>query len=146
MLGVHPELVSQLVETGQARLVFWPVLNHGGPSVYASLAAQCAGEQDPALFWPMHAALFENQNQLYSADRDYFVNTAVSVGVEQAAFESCYDNPDSLAALRSLDTIRGERGVFSQPQFDLNDNRLIGYQTVETFVEAVNLIVETQNE
>lgn len=146
MLGVHPELVSQLVETGQARLVFWPVLNHSSPSVYASLAAQCAGEQDPALFWPMHATLFENQNQLYSADRDYFVNTAVSVGVEQSAFESCYDNPDSLAALRSLDTIRGERGVFSQPQFDLNDNRLIGYQTVETFVEAVALIVESQNE
>lgn len=128
--------MADYVQTGRVKIVFWPVLNHGDPSVYSTLAAECAGQQDPALFWRMHSFLFENQSELWGADRDYYVETAVLLGADQAAFEACYDGPDGLDTVLALDAIRRERSIFSQPVFDINGNLLFGSQDYETFAQA----------
>lgn len=120
MVGTEPEVIKNYVMDGRVKIVFWPVLNHGNPSVYSTLTAHCAGAQDPAKFWEMHEVLFENQNALWSATRDYFVDKAVSLGLDQSTFESCYDNPEALADVMALDNIRRDRGVYAQPVFDAN--------------------------
>ena len=83
MLGTEPDIIRDYVETGQVKLVFWPVLNHGNPSVFSTLTAECAGQQDPDLFWSVHETLFENQGELWGADRDYYVQTAVAAIIER---------------------------------------------------------------
>lgn len=138
MLGTEPELVRNYVDNGRVRLVFWPVLNHGDPSVYATLTAHCIGLQDAALFWDAHATLFERQRELWSATRDDFVNTAVQLGVDQAAFEQCYDDGTALAEVLALDVARKERGIFSQPVFDIAGTLVGGALPYELFSAALD--------
>lgn len=138
MLGTEPQLIANYVDTGQAKLVFWPVLNHGDPSVYSTLTAFCAGAQDPELFWALHEVLFARQGELWRATRDFYVNTAVAAGADQAAFEACYDDPAQIAALTALDAIRRERGIFSQPVFDVAGNVFAGLQPYERFATIVD--------
>ena len=138
MLGTEPQVIENYVEEGKVKLIFMPVLNHGNPSVYSTVAAHCAGEQDPAHFWQMHNLLFENQGELWSATRDYFVEKAVSLGLDQAAFEACYDSPEALAEVMTLDSIRRDRGVFGQPTFDANGLVFAGAVPYEQFAAALD--------
>ena len=142
MLGTEPDILRNYVMNGQVKLVFWPVLNHGNPSVYSTLTAECAGQQDPDLFWALHKYLFENQGDLWSAGRDYFVETAVSLGVDQTEFEACYDGTAGLAQVMELDNGRRQRGIFSQPQFDINGYIFVGAQPYETFAETLDASLE----
>ncbi|NJM41142.1 MAG: thioredoxin domain-containing protein [Anaerolineae bacterium] len=45
MLTTEPEIIERYVRTGQLKLVFRDVLNHGERSERASEAAACAGRQ-----------------------------------------------------------------------------------------------------
>lgn len=136
MLGTEPEIVASYVQTGKVQIVFWPVLNHGDPSIYSTLTAVCVGQQDPQLFWDVHEQLFQNQGELWGANREYYVNTAVRVGADQAAFTACYDDPAALAQVMQLDALRRQRGIFNQPTFDVNGNILAGSIAFETFAQA----------
>lgn len=140
MLGTEPEILANFVATGRVKLVFWPVLNHGNPSVYATLTAECVGQQDPALFWQMHQYLFANQADLWQANRDDYVRMAVAIGADQAAFEACYDGPDGLATVLELDNIRRQRSIFSQPTFDINGEIFVGAQPYENFAAVFNAL------
>lgn len=133
MLGTEPQIVVNYVESGQVKLVFWPVLNHGDPSVYSTLAAECVGQQSADAFWEIHELLFNNQRDLWTAGRDYYVNAAVSVGVDQTTFEACYDDPSALNTVLTLDELRRQRGVFSQPVFDINGEIIAGSRSYEVF-------------
>ncbi len=137
MIGTEPDIVTNYVETGLVKVIFWPVLNHGNPSVYSTITAECVGQQSEELFWEAHQVLFENQRDLYRADRDYYVQTAVALGADQAAFEACYDSPDSLAQVQQLDEIRRQWGVFSQPTFDVNGRVFSGAQPFSVFEEVI---------
>lgn len=137
MLGTEPDIVSNFVATGQVKVIFWPVLNHGSPSVYSTITAECVGQQSVEAFWAVHHHLFENQQDLWSADRDYYVDTAVTIGVDQAEFEACYDNPDTLSHVQKLDEIRRQWGVYSQPTFDVNGRVFSGAQPFSVFEEVI---------
>ncbi len=138
MLGTEPQLVADYVTTGRVKIVFWPVLNHGNPSVYSTLAAECAGQQDPALFWVAHGVLFEQQDELWSANRDYYVTLAESLGADRAAFEACYDDGSGLAQVTALDEMRLQRGIFGQPTFDVDGQVFAGLQRYEVFQAAID--------
>lgn len=142
MLGTEPQLVADYVETGQVKLIFWPVLNHGNPSIYSTLTAECAGQQDPALFWALHEGLFRQQDGLWTADRDFYVRLAAGLGADQATFEACYDDPAALERVMELDTIRRQRGVFGQPTFDVNGRLLAGLASIDDFRTVLDATLE----
>ena len=133
MLGTEPEIIDAFVESGEARIVFWPVLNHGDPSVFSTLTAECVAQQDIDLFWEIHHHLFENQAQLWSADRDYYVNAATKIGADRETFEGCYDGMEAMDHILELDALRRARGVFGQPTFDVNGQIFYGSQSFNTF-------------
>lgn len=134
MLGTEPQVKDVYVSTGQVKLVFWPVLNHSG-SPFVHGAAECIAQQDINAFWEVHDYYFQNQGDLWSATRDYYINSAVLVGVDQAEFERCYDSGEGIAAVQALDEIRRDRGVFSQPTFDVNGQIFLGAQPFQIFAE-----------
>lgn len=138
MLGTEPDVVANYVETGQARIVFWPVLNHGDPSVYSTLAAECVAQQDIDAFWELHQLLFLNQSELWQAGRDYYVEAATAVGAQREPFESCYDGGGALEHVLSLDEARRERGIFTQPVFDVNGDLFYGSQSFDTFAGVID--------
>jgi protein-disulfide isomerase len=140
VLGTEPDIIANYVETGRVKLVFWPVLNHGDPSLYSTLTVECMGQQSPDLFWVAHEYLFANQADLWRADRDYYVNTAGSLGADQAQFEACYDGPDGIATVLALDDIRRQRSIFSQPIFDINGEIFVGAQPYEDFAAVFDAL------
>jgi protein-disulfide isomerase len=143
VLGTEPDVVTTYVETGNVRIVYWPVLDHGSASLNAHAASECIGRQDVDAFWEIHDRFYANQNELWSADRAYFVNAAVSVGVDQAAFESCYDNREGHTTVTELDSIRRERGIFNRPTFDINGQMLLGSQPFSTFMGFIDAFLNS---
>lgn len=133
MLGTEPEIIANDVASGRVRLVFWPMLDHGDASLNAHAAADCVGRQDAQAFWELHDRFFANQFELWNADRTYFVQAAVDVGVDQPTFESCYDSGQGHAAVTALDAQRRERGIFQRPSFDINGELLVGAQSYDVF-------------
>lgn len=137
MLGTEPDVIETYVETGEARIIFWPVLNHGDPSVHSTLAAECVAQQDIDAFWELHQFLFMNQSDLWQADRDYYADAAEAVGVQRELFESCYDGGAALEHVLALDQARQERGIYTQPVFDVNGQLLHGLQSFDTFAGVI---------
>lgn len=133
MLGAEREIVANQIANGQVRLVFWPMLDHGNASLNAHAAADCIGRQSADAFWQVHDHFFANQGDLWRADRDYFVTTAVAAGVDQVEFETCYDSGTGHAAVIELDSIRRDLGIFNRPTFDINGQLLVGSQPYEVF-------------
>lgn len=142
MQGTEPQLTQEFVESGQVKFVFWPVLNHGNPSVYSTVTAECIGQQSPDLFWEAHDQLFGRQSELWSADRDWYVTFATEIGADQATFESCYDDGSGLARVMELDDLRRQRGVYSQPTFDIGGNLIAGLPSYEVFQQTLNTALE----
>lgn len=142
MLGTEPDIVDAYVTVGQVRLVFWPVLNHGNPSVFSTLTMECVAQQDMAAAWELHHIMFQNQRDLWSADMDYYVNQAVAVGADKEAFTQCYTDEAAMAQVLKLDQIRQERGVYSQPVFDFEGKGyLVGAQPFDVFSAAIESLL-----
>lgn len=142
MLGTEPTIVAEYVETGRIQYIFWPVINHGLPSVYATVTMQCVGEQEAEWAFVAHQRLFENLDQLYGATRDYFIDTAVSIGANREQFVACYDNPATVEQVMALDAIRQERGVVNQPVFQLNEQFVFGAPSLAQFRAALDGALE----
>ena len=137
MLGSGRGIPASGVAAGQVGLVCWPTRDLVPNSLNAATAATCAGEQDPAAFWAAHDTLFENQGDVYGADRQYFVDVAAGLGLDATAFAACYDGTAVREQLAALDAARREAGIFNRPTFDLNGQRLIGAQPYDTFAAAI---------
>lgn len=141
MLGTEPEVLVKFVETGQLKLVFWPMLDHGDASLNSHAAADCIGQQSPDAFWQIHDQFFAEQEELWGADRDYFVQAAVNVGVDQATFESCYDSGEAHLRVTEQDRLRRERGIFNRPTFEINGQFLIGSQSFAVFEQFIQAAI-----
>ena len=138
MLGTEPQIIDAYVETGQVKLIFWGMLDHGSASLNSHAAADCIGQQNPDAYWVIHDRFFADQDQLWDADRDYFVDAAVSVGVDQAAFETCYDTGVGQEHVTNLDIARRQQGILTRPSFDINGAMLFGSQRFEIYAEAID--------
>jgi protein-disulfide isomerase len=142
VLGTEPEIVANYVDSGQLRIVFWPILDHGNASLNAHAAADCVGRQDVDAFWQLHDDFYANQGELFHADRSYFVNAAVGHGLDQATFEECYDSGTGHFAVTELDSARRQLGVFNRPSFDIGGQLLVGSQPFSVFAQYIDAVLQ----
>jgi protein-disulfide isomerase len=142
VLGAEKEIIPNYIDTGQVRVVYWPMLDHGQASVNAHAAADCVGRQDVDAFWAVHDQFYEDQSQLFRAGRDYFVEAAVNAGLDQVAFEACYDSGEAHARVSELDARRRELGIFNRPSFDINGQLLVGSQPLNVFEQYFAAVSE----
>jgi protein-disulfide isomerase len=121
VLRTEPQLMSEFVSTGQVRLGFHHILDHGQASEYASMATECAGEQSPTQFWTMHDLLFSSQSQLFRADKATYNAFASQIGLDVAAFGTCMANDTHLAKVRAMNDERvSEWSIRRRPSFVIN--------------------------
>jgi protein-disulfide isomerase len=142
VLGAEREVIANYVDSGQTRIVFWPILDHGNASLNAHAAADCVARQDVDAFWQVHDDFFANQGDLWQADRSYFLNSAVALGLDQDAFAECYDSGTGHAAVTELDSARRQLGVFNRPTFDINGQLLIGSQPFSVFAQFIDAALQ----
>lgn len=141
MLGAEKDIIANDVTAGTVKIIYWPMLDLGPNSTNAAAAAFCAGEQAPAEFWRMHDYLYENQRSVYLANRGFFVQTARALGLDEPAFEACFDGEPVRDLLAQLDSDRRANRVSQRPTFDLTSTlgsqRLLGAQPYENFAEVI---------
>jgi protein-disulfide isomerase len=141
VLGTEPAIKENYVKTGQVRLVFNPVLNHGDRSHQTHQAAECAAEQ--GRFWEFHDVLYKNQDLFWSGDIKATVKQlAAEHGLDAASFNACLDEQRYLELIFSQDEIRQQRGIRGQPVFDINGEFLIGAQSFEAFQSIIEAQLE----
>ncbi len=137
MLRVEPRLIETFVATGEVKLAFLHILDHGGSSELASMSAECAGAQNPVAFWDMHDHMFANQRALFSATTDTYIGFAGDLGLDQAAFGACLNEETYLDKVRSMDDMRRSQGIRRRPSFLINDQVVAGGIPFEAFVTLI---------
>jgi len=136
VLGSEQELKENFVKTGQVRMLFNPVLNHGNRSLQTHQAAECAAEQGQ--FWAYREHLFANQGRLWSGDvREAVKALAVEMALDTASFNACLDEQRHLALIQGQDSRRIQRGIRFQPSFEINEEFLLGSQPYDTFKQVI---------
>ncbi len=142
MLAVEPDIIENYVRPGRVRLVFRPVLNHSERSLRTSEAAFCAAQQDQ--FWPMHQLLFERQDALWSVEgaalRNLMEQYAAELQLDLPTFNACMDAGEMLALVQELDAEQRARGITMQPVFEINGQRLVGFQPFEVFQQIIDAV------
>jgi len=117
-MTIEPQIVSELVETGKARFVFYdfPLVGIGHPhSFLAARAARCALDQDRG--WDYHETLYVNQT-LWSPTgdpTDDFVTYAAQLGLDEGAFESCLRSDRHAEVVTANMRLGQELGVNGTP-------------------------------
>lgn len=140
MLGSEPHIKETYIKTGQVKLVFNPILDHGDRSLQAHQAAECAGEQ--GMFWPIHDILFEQQGSLYGGDvREVIKGLAVQLPLDVDLFNNCLDEQRTSALVQSQDQHRRQLGIRTRPTFDLNGQLIVGAQPFEVFQNAIESLL-----
>jgi protein-disulfide isomerase len=140
VLGSEPQIKEKYVKTGQVKLVFNPILDHGDGSLQAHQAAECAGEQ--GMFWPMHDILFEQQGSLYGGDvREVIKGMAGQLPLDRDQFNTCLDEQRTAALVQSQDQRRHQLGIRTRPTFDLNGQLIVGAQPFEVLQNAIESLL-----
>jgi protein-disulfide isomerase len=137
---VGPLLDEAYVATGKVQHVFrnLPLSFHPN-AVPSAVAAYCAGQQDPALFWKMHDWLFANQS-VWSSGQDapaQFREQALALRADADKYDACVTAPETEAAI-NRDLSEGmQLQIAGTPAFYVNDWFLGGAYPFEAFQDAI---------
>ncbi len=85
----------------------------------------------------MHTLLFENQDRVWGTSNDGLLELMVGFGsqvegLDQEAYRKCIQERSTLQKLRTSDVEQRSRGIYAQPIFEINAQRLFGLQSFET--------------
>lgn len=108
-------------------------------------AGECALVQNK--FWEFHDIIFENQSAWASADDalDKFKTYATEAGLDEAQFASCLDSGEMNKEVDRDTSIARSEKVSSTPTFLINDEKVVGAQTLDEFKELIDAELENIN-
>lgn len=112
---IEPTIVERYVQPGNLRITFHDYAFIGQESTDAASAARCADQQGK--FWDYESWVYANQNgeNQGSFSRDRLAAIAARVGLDPAAWSSCYDGNAQRAAVTSETHAGQAAGVSSTP-------------------------------
>jgi protein-disulfide isomerase len=124
---VLPHLRQQYISNGKVRYGFVnnPLPIHANARLLAT-AAICAKDR----FWQMHDALFEQQPKA----KPEIVKIGHDIGLEQASFERCLDDPATNDAVERDLRIAEHTGLKSTPAFGVGLVNGTGQVTIQTII------------
>ncbi len=118
----------------KVRLVFkqypLPFHQYAGEAAEASLAAAAQGK-----FWPMHDAMYANQQHLTRADLD---NYAKEVGLDVTRFDAELNSHQYKAQVLREEAQGTNFGVHGTPTFFVNGHKLVGAQPFSAFKTVID--------
>jgi protein-disulfide isomerase len=140
-----PTLLAELVNSGRARYVIkdFPLESIHPQARAAANAARCAGEQDA--YWPMHDALFAQQQAWTEAAaqvNEYFTTMAGQLSLDAGEFAACLESGRHDATVQANLEEGVLLGVRGTPAFFINGFPVSGAQPFELFEYAVGLAEE----
>lgn len=134
---MKPELVEKYVEDGTLKIEWRDFPYQGQESVNAALAARAAGQQGK--FWEYHDLLYENQGSGNSGafSDEKLSGFARELGLDVERFESDFRSQEISAAVQADFEAGQSAGISGTPTFEINGQRLVGFQSLETFEQLI---------
>lgn len=128
----EPQLISEYIDTGKAKLEFRIETHIGAESVLAGEAAYCAAEQNQ--FKAMHDALFSRQRGTNSGTFSVsnLKKIAGEIGLGQQEFDTCMDEEQYKAAVIASDEA-ASKVISGTPTFFIGEHKISGAQPIGVF-------------
>jgi len=108
---------------------------HGGPSLKAAEAADCAGDQGK--FWEYHKLLFEKQTEWYS-NLSMLEIYASEVGLNVTKFKECLNSGKYEGEVMKDREDGAKAGVTGTPTIFVNGRKIEGAQPYEVFKQVID--------
>lgn len=145
-LNTKPDIVTNYIDTGKAKLVFVDIAFLGKDSAPASMASYCAEEQGK--YWDYHGFMYSNQLSIDSgwASSDSLKGYANNLGLDMDMFVSCLDS-EKYSKRVQFNTDESKRnGVTGTPTFfivgpDGEQEKLVGPQPYATFEKIMDAMI-----
>ena len=127
------------VKPGRMKLVWHPLLDFGEPSLFASQAAECAGDQGK--FWPAHHLIFERQDAVWTANVALFKQWAKDdLKIDAEKFGACLSAGTYKRKVEGQYAAARAAGVRVRPTFDINGKRIQGALDFASFQKVIDAI------
>jgi protein-disulfide isomerase len=126
------KLVSELVDSGRAKLIFRDYQITGGndpkTNERVAVAAACSNKQDESAFWKFHDVIFRAQAEWRNLSGDTLDSKlgdyANQLGIDTNALKSCMsESKDMVAAIESDRKLGDQAGISGTPAFVVNGYR-----------------------
>jgi protein-disulfide isomerase len=137
-----PDVKARIIDAGLANFRFYdfPLTSIHQNTLAAHLAASCA--EDQGKFWEMHDKLFAGQmdwsTQATTNPRKFFDTYAGEIGLDRAAFSSCFDSQKHLPKIQANAAAGTERGVSSTPTLVIGNKVYAGGLTYDRIKQLVD--------
>ena len=139
MLETEPKIVDAYVKPGRLKLVFRHILDFGAGSLFASQAAECAGDQGQ--FWAMHHLIYQRQDAVWTANVELFKKWAKDdLKIDVETFASCLSSGKYKSKVEQQYADARASSVRIRPTFDINGKRLSGALPFAEFQKAIDAI------
>jgi protein-disulfide isomerase len=132
-----PQLDTDYLATGKAKLIFKPMTFIGQESEWAAEAAACASDQGK--FWEYHNKLFQEQNgeNKGTFKVENLKLWAQEIGLNVADFNTCFDSSKHAAEIADDRSEAQRRGVNSTPTFFVGQTQVdSNYDAISTAIDA----------
>jgi len=123
--------------------VVWRDYLRNADSIDLAVAARCAGAQGK--FWEMHDKLFEDQDNLTTADEarlNRLVALAVSLGLNDTEFATCLANRDNLDKIKADYAAGNDLAILGTPTWFVNNYPISGAMTLDNFKALISGIIK----
>lgn len=140
---VKPQIQAGLVDTGEARFVFYdyPIMSIHSNAFLASRAGRCAEDQDR--FWEYHDKLFAEQGNWAPMPNPAgdFVDYAEEVGLDRNDFEACLQSDRHADVVTANMRLGEELGVRGTPTVMVSAGGMysrapnVNYQAIRDLVD-----------
>lgn len=145
-LDSKPQIISNLIDTGKANLIFIDIALLGKDSLPASAATYCAEEQGQ--YWNYHDLLYSNQLGVDTgwANSERLKAFAFSLGLDMDLFASCLDSGKYDKRVRFNTQVATNSGVDSTPTFiivgpDGQQQKIGGAQPYSVFENVIESMI-----
>ncbi len=131
-----PKLKETYIDTGKAKLVMhdFPL---DGAAAAAAMMARCAPKQR---YFPIIEVLFDKQAEWSRSQNVLAALTKIGrfAGMSEQTIQACFENEALFNAIRERrDAYSEEHDIRSTPTFLVGEEKIVGAQPYETFVEAI---------
>jgi len=140
---IVPELDKVYLATGKAKLTFKNFAFLGQESVWAAQAAACATDQGK--FWEYNSKLYEEQKgeNKGTFKVENLKLFAQEIGLDQAQFNTCFDEAKHAADIADQLDEGKRRGVNSTPTFFVNQTE-IQSSSFEALLEDITKAIDAE--
>ena len=105
----------------------------------ASIAVECAADQDPAAFWQLYSYFFENQKEITPQNvKDKSKEVLGKTKIDMAKWEQCFDGSKTLPRIQADMAEAQSVGVNGTPAFIINGRLVSGAQPFQSFKTVID--------